>query len=446
MKNLFRFENSFSSKDRTGSPRLIPSSGGSGIFSSLSRNFLKNDSLGSNADGMIDVINDFQWTSSQLSSRQDIPSILLREKRLKTNALAMQLAYYALIVSDKGGEISGRIGNLFSNSKLASGALGGLLNSGIGKSLTGIGEKVLGAASSFGSGLLGSGIAEFFTGRSPESLLNQFTSESSGGGVLSPYEGLYITEDTKFVYRMPYFQDLAYNLSNTFADDDHMLTSGILGGIASTAASAGQEALKNLSQVTGGLGEPGIYIEKPKFYAFGTEGATESLTFQFPLINTGWATFEDVQKNWQLLYMLVYQNRPNRKTRDLIDPPCIYDVMIPGVKYMPYAFISNLSVQFMGSRRSYYINVPNAKNGTSRVQTIIPDAYMVKITLKSLVTETQNFLYHMLFEKQNIVNVIETTGNSYVDSFLDGVRKGLSSGQKEQNSRSQNVNKQTQNR
>jgi hypothetical protein len=52
----------------------------------------------------------------------------------------------------------------------------------------------------------------------------------------------------------------------------------------------------------------------------------------------------------------------------------------------------------------------------------------------------------MLFEKQNIVNVIETTGNSYVDSFLDGVRKGLSSGQKEQNSRSQNVNKQTQNR
>lgn len=445
MKNLFRFESSFNSKDKSGSPRLIPSGGGSGIFSSLSKNFLRNDSLGSNADGMIDVINDFQWTSSQLSSRQDIPSIILREKRLKTNALAMQLLYYSFFVSEKGGEIAGRLGNFLSNSKLGSSALGGLFNSGIGKSLTGIGEKVLGAASSFGSGLLGSGLAEFFTGRSPQNLLDQFTSESAGGGVLAPYEGLYLTEDTKFVYRMPYFENLAYNLTNDFGDDDHMLTGGFVGGKIKKAADFVQSTIQNAAQLTG-MSEPGIYIEKPQFYKFGTNGATESITFKFPLINTGWATFDDVQKNWQLLYMLVYQNRPNRKTRDLVDPPCIYDVMVPGVKYMPYAFISGLKVEFMGSRRSYYINVPNAKNGTSRVQTIIPDAYMVYITLKSLVTETQNFLYHMLFEKQNIVNVIETTGSGYIDSFLDGLKRGSSIEQGQQNSRSQNVNKQTQNR
>lgn len=79
---------------------------------------------------------------------------------------------------------------------------------------------------------------------------------------------------------------------------------------------------------------------------------------------------------------------------------------------MPYAFISNMTVDFFGSRRSYHINIPNGRNGTTKIQTIIPDAYSVTITLKSLVSETQNFLYHMLFEKQDIVNVIETTGEN----------------------------------
>mgnify|MGYP000330064829 CR=1 FL=1 len=122
----------------------------------------------------------------------------------------------------------------------------------------------------------------------------------------------------------------------------------------------------------------------------------DSVTFSFPLINTGWSTFEDVQKNWQLIYLLTYQNRPNRRTRDLIDPPCLYEVMLPGVKYMPYAFISRMSVNFLGSRRSYYIKIPSVGGGTSRIQTIIPEAYDRSITFTRLIAESQNFLYHML--------------------------------------------------
>lgn len=401
------------------------------------------DSLAANSDGMIDVVNDFQWTSSKLNSRQDIPSVLLKEKRLKTNALAMQLAYYALIVSEKGGEISGRLGNLFSNSKLASGALNGFFNSGIGQSLIGIGDKVIGAASNFGSSLLGSGIGEFFTGKNPSDILSLFSGDSSSNSVLNAYTGLYLTEDTKFVYRLPYFEDNAYSLQNAFADDDHMLTSGLIGGTAKKIADIGEAAALNAAQVTS-MTEPGIYIEKPQFYAFGTNGQTESLTIRFPLINTGWSTFEDVQKNWQLLYMLVYQNRPNRKTRDLIDPPCIYEAIIPGVKYMPYCFISSMKVDFFGSRRSYHINIPNKNNGSTKIQTIIPDAYNVTITLKSLVTETQNFLYHMLFEKQHTVNVLETTGRNIIGSILNSVTKNLES-ESNKNSAFQQLSKRTQN-
>lgn len=253
MKNLFRFENSYSSKTLSGSPRLIPSSGGKGLFSGLSQNFLKLDSLDANVDGMIDVVNDFQWTTSKLSSRQDIPSVILKEKRLKTNALAMQLAYYALIVSDKGGEISGRLGNLLGNSKLASGALNGFLNSGIGQTISGIGDKLIGAVSNFGNSFLGSGVVELFTGKSGNDILGLFSGESTSNSVLNAYAGLYQTEDTKFVYRLPYFENNAYSLQNAFKDDDHMITGGVIGGIAKTAADIAEVGLQTAAQATGML-------------------------------------------------------------------------------------------------------------------------------------------------------------------------------------------------
>jgi hypothetical protein len=73
--------------------------------------------------------------------------------------------------------------------------------------------------------------------------------------------------------------------------------------------------------------------------------------------------------------------------------------------------------------------VPNASGGTSKVQTIIPEAYMVTIQLTCLVSETQNFLYHMLFEKQNKVNVMSQqigTGNVLLDTLTNSFREGLS--------------------
>ena len=440
MKNLFKFENVANAKMRSGAPRLAPSSGG-GIVESLSRNFLKMDSVSSNVDGLIDVINEFHWTSSQLSSRQDIPSIMLKEKRLKQNSLVAQLAYYGMIASEEGGAVTGRLSNLFSNSKLASGPIGQIIGGIAGKAISGFGQKISGALSNFGSGIGASGIIQALTGKSPASLLSSITGESSSSDVLSPYEGLYITEPTKFTYRMPYFEDAAAVVANVFGSEDKALTNNMgLGGLASGGAALA-EKLANTMASSMYMSEPGMYIEKPQFYSFAASGDT--ISFSFPLLNTGWATFEDVQRNWQLIYMLVYQNRPNRKTRILIDPPCLYEVMIPGVKYMPYAFVNSLNVQFVGSRRSYVINIPNSGGGSTKIQTIIPDAYMVTMQLKGLVGETQNFLYHMLYEKQNKVNVIESVSNVIGENFLKGYQRESSN--TELNEMNQKVNKRTQN-
>jgi len=438
VKNLFKFQITADCSNPSGSPKIVPSGGG--LSDSLSRNFLKMDSITGDSSGLIDVVNGFYWTNSQLSSRQDIPAVMLKEKRLKTNSIIAQLAYYSAIASEKGGQASGRIANLFSSSA-GSGGISGLLSGVAGRAFAGIGQKLVGAASSFGKGFSSSGILQAITGKNAEGVIGALTSELASSDVLAPYEGLYITEDTKFVYRMPYFSDPVHAILNQFATDDKVMSGTMgLGALVSEGAKKAEQAAYGLSTSMNFM-EPGIYIEKPQFYSFAAGG--DPISFSFPLINTGWATFEDVQRNWQLIYMLVYQNRPNRKSRDLIEPPCLYEVMIPGIKYMPYAFISALGVNFMGSRRSYYVNVPNSTGGSSRIQTIIPDAYMVNITLKGLIAESRNFLYHMLFEKQDKVNVLESSGTGIVDNFLNGLRNELNNGESLSDV-SQRVNNQTQ--
>jgi hypothetical protein len=423
VKNLYNFDPSANCSSPKGSPRLVPPTNSTfRSFANQSQNFINNDSVSSYINGQVDVVNDFHWTSSPLASRQDIPAIELKEKRLKTNSLIAQLAYYSLIASGKGGEVLGRLSNLFGSSGIGSGALGGFLSSTIGRTLAGAGQSLLGAISNFGNSGLVRGLVQFSTGRNLNDLFTQTTASSMGSDILAAYEGLYITEDTKFSYRMPYFENIQNAVVNAFNNDDQILSqksfglSKFIGGAASLA-----ESLAYTLAGTINITEPGIYIEKPQFYNFASSG--DQITFSFPLINTGWATFEDVQRNWQLIFMLIYQNRANRKSRDLIDPPCLYEVSIPGIKYIPYAYIKGLSVQFMGARRSYKINVPSMK-GTRKINTIIPDAYIVTISLQGLVAETQNFLYSMLFEKQDIVSVIETqSSNSIVNNLLDSYER-----------------------
>ena len=159
------------------------------------------------------------------------------------------------------------------------------------------------------------------------------------------------------------------------------------------------------------LGAPGQMIEKPKQFSF--DGRERSYTVTFPLFNT--KSYAEIIKNWQFLFLLTYQNTPNRISRDLIDPPCIYEAFIPGVWYSQYASITNLQVDFAGGRREMdmiipYLDKADDINETGaanwimqkrKFTTIIPDAYMVTMTISELFSETQNFMHHMLRESMN---------------------------------------------
>lgn len=437
MTNLYQFKNfgqqTGAAQNRlNGAPRLAPA-GGFNYAASNSKNYIGGQSAGYS---LIDVINEFQWTSTPKVGRQEVPAIYLKEKRLVTNALIAQAIYYGLALAPiLGGGVAGfnALPNNLKSVLLGVGGafLGGQVGSAIGNLVGGLGRlgsafaggtPTLAAAAAAGQGLSGplGALAGFFGGVSApieapslalglandalQSLQNiiptHLNVESLASDVLKPYEGLYITEDTKFLYNIPYFNDNFNTVSNQFGEQDQAFSVNPMG--VQNLTNAMRDFAMGLS-TTFNMTAPGIYIEKPQFFQFGhSYGDVVNLTF--PLINTGWATFEDVVKNWQLIFMLVYQNKPNRRSRDLIDPPCIYEVTIPGVKYYPFAYINRMSVNFKGARRRMNVPVPYG-GGITNINTIVPDAYVIDIQLQSLIPESQNFLYSMLSDKQNMVTV-----------------------------------------
>ena len=121
-------------------------------------------------------------------------------------------------------------------------------------------------------------------------------------------------------------------------------------------------------------------------------------------------TYDDIVNNWQFIYLLLYNNKPERVNRNLIEPPPIYEATIPGVKYMPFSYIQNLSITYKGARRTMKIQVPVAisnntlgpTNTNVDFETIIPEAYDVSITLAGLVTDSKNFMYSLI-ENQSVI-------------------------------------------
>ena len=130
-----------------------------------------------------------------------------------------------------------------------------------------------------------------------------------------------------------------------------------------------------------------------------------AVNFRFPLLNTN--NPDDIARNWQLIFGLIYQNRPGRVSKSIIDQPVIYEVVIPGVTFMPYAFVSRLSVRFLGSRRNMAFNVPILDENNidiGEIETTVPDAYEVDMTIQSLNDETRNMLYANVTKSKLTVN------------------------------------------
>lgn len=356
------------------------------------------------AGTVVDVVNDFYWTYSKLrESRQEVPKIILSEKRLKTNALISQLKY-SYGVTKEG--FNAAVDTLLSEEQKNS-----LMNF-----LKETSNKI--SSTEIGGKTIGDQLQERF--ESLQDSNNVFETNP----YLKPYQELYITEPTGWEFYFPYFDNYSGSQLNSFSDEAPNPFLGII--------KQGAEVLTDAASIASALRGPASisFVERSKFYSYSSEG--EEFSFNFPLINTGSVSFEDVIRNWELLFLILYNNKPGRRNRSIIDPPVIYQVEIPGVKFLPFCYISNIAVEFQGSRRELSIDLPFIENynvdaaapipGQTQLQrilnkltnsepkvrgfinsviprkinAIIPDAYNIKITVKSLVAESKNFMYSIL--------------------------------------------------
>ncbi len=330
----------------------------------------------------INVANDFPWTNSPKSSRQDVPKLQMIEQRIVLNSTVTNMVYSTLAAADNisalGNTAAGMVDRFFpANDETVTDP-----------------ETVDSAITTAEEESNKSKLREAFEAVMAGGFFKTFDSE-----VLRPYDGLYATEYTGFNYYFPYLEDTYREVNNNFgAGDDN----NILGPLASLAGDAA--ALTNVLNIA----KPGTYIEKSKQFTMGDTG--RSLSFTIPLLNTG--SFDDVRRNWQLIFGLVYQNRPGRVSKSIIDQPVIYEIHLPGVAYMPYAFISSLSVKFLGNRREMEFDVPimnegvggGTSNNVGNIRTVIPDAYELSLTVTGLNEETRNFIYASVKKDKLTVN------------------------------------------
>lgn len=331
----------------------------------------------------INVIRDFQWTNSPKSSRDDVPKLQMIEQRIVLNSTVTNMVYSALASAD----------NISSLGNTAAGLVSRFFPKEDSQDATASAETVDNAVTTAEEQSNKSKTREAFEAIMQGGFFKTFNSE-----VLRPYDGLYATEYTGFNYYFPYLEDSYREVTNAFGEGE--------GNILTPLANLASDAATMTSALN--IVKPGTYIEKSKQFTMGDSG--RQLSFTFPLLNTG--SFDDVRRNWQLIFGLVYQNRPGRVSKSIIDQPVIYEVHLPGVAYMPYAYISNLSVKFLGNRREMELSVPIMNEGVSggtvnnigNIKTVIPDAYELSITVTGLNEETRNFIYASVKKDKLTVN------------------------------------------
>lgn len=334
----------------------------------------------------LDVVSDFYWTYSKKSSREEVPTIYLKEKRLKTNALVSQLKYSLGYAAAEAGTAAGKIHSLIDSIDGKENFFSDIFSA--------ISNTTISAATS-----LTNAISKLLPEDENPTLKNS--------PALRPYQGLYITEPTNWEFLFPYFEDKFDTQGNQFTSEG---TTNAFSSIFQGASNI----LNEISEIAGSIANPTniTYIERAKFFNFPTDG--EEISFSFPLINTGTVSYDDVINNWQLIFLLLYNNKPGRLSPTQIEQPVIYEVEIPGVKYLPFCYISSIDIKFQGSRRELPIkilhneqktevaagssDIHNIQNTTNikSINTIVPDAYTVTITLKSMLGDTKNFMYHMI--------------------------------------------------
>jgi hypothetical protein len=156
-----------------------------------------------------------------------------------------------------------------------------------------------------------------------------------------------------------------------------------------------------------GIGEDPA-IDKPQIW---TNTTPRSFSISFPLFNTLDTSLPltQITSNWELCFMLAYQNLYNKRNIFTGIPPVFYELEVPGVHYTKAAYVSNLKISNVGNTRRLYL--PASLDGSHQYVNI-PDAYMIDMTLTDFFMPSKNFLDNFSDPGNNqSVNFMQGTGS-----------------------------------
>jgi len=243
------------------------------------------------------------------------------------------------------------------------------------------------------------------------------------------YAGLFDFENpTTFEYTFPYFSDTANEVQSSWSSLDILeKIKGIIGG-----GGAIQKAID-----VGMLGYEANYprvgiMDRPKLWQ---ESTPRSINIKFPLYNT--VNVEDIERNWELCYLLLYQNMFNKRDFITAVPPVFYTAYIPGQFFSIAMYVSDLKIYNRGNIRMYQIN------GKWRN---IPDVYEIDMTLTDMIMPSQNMLAQVLREapvsvqllspniasRENVAGIFGVAGRAITGLASGGVSEYTGFGQEVQ--------------
>lgn len=324
-------------------------------------------------------VRDLDWTYSKnkSSNKDEIPYIEIKEFKMAGNSYLSSLMTSALLFPDVAessfgkdsvvGTLTNKIQESFKDNKFAE-----FMNN-IGNKVKDVSKQIVDKTKPY--------VNEALTQIKGIDKSSEAWPKSGkyGNDLANKYSYLYIRKSTGRSYIFPYFQDKYVSITNSFADTYQKENETQLQGMLKTLSQK-MESVANFGNVAS-ITEPGMFIQRPKFYEFKDEGF--SLNVEFYLFNT--LTPNAYLKNIDLITKLLIQNTPHRHNRILVDPPCIYELTVPGRGFFPYTYISKMDVEHVGTKRTLESQISSV---TKKV--IVPDAFKISLEFKSLIMDTNN--------------------------------------------------------
>ena len=243
-----------------------------------------------------------------------------------------------------------------------------------------------------------------------------------------PYGALYAASNTGFVYALPYLiqpgSSIRGEISNTWSDiSSEQSWSGMMGALPVVGGlmQAGYKRATEIAECVGNIVSPGVGYEPIKVFS-GTQPRTIQITF--PLYNT--VSIESANNNFSFITLLGLQNLKTRTSFATYLPPKIYEVSTDdeGSVYMPFAYISRLDIQSIGTTRAIFDHGNTVQGSGGR--RVVPEAYKVNISLTELLPDSAN-IYSAGLEGRAVKVTIDPSrpggsggGTTAIPNFFSG--------------------------